>query len=461
MPSILPAACLAIIALAATLRAAAPTPLENPPATPAPARSPHSLKDTVPVETLGDSVVARRNGFEVVPGKDPNGWSFILEPYLWALGVDGTVGVNGFDTHVDYNPLTVVKHLDWGIMAKGEVRKGKWGILGDGFFAQLSASGDPPGPLYNNANIKLQQGMVELALAYRIIDDRRGFLDIYAGARYNYFGINIDASVDDAGVQEVSDDAAQRTFRVVRARVQSAVDAEVQRLRVPLAAETAVLDEDVRVEEAILREDVRARIAASLESDLLARLRRDLASNQLLQDAVRTAEILRAIRGVRGEFRALLNAALDARLGEDRARIDVRLAEDRARIDARVAQARANAQARVSRAEKRFSQALSKELEDRLPTSKSGDRWWVDPIVGLRGQINFTRWLFLALQGDVGGFGAGSQIAWFASGSIGFNLTRNIFLETGYRYFYMDYVKNGLVYDAAQSGLFTGVGVKF
>ena len=126
--------------------------------------------------------------------------------------MDGTVGVKGFDTHVDYNPLTVVKHLDWGIMAKGEVRKGKWGILGDGFFAQLSASGDPPGPLYNNANIKLQQGMVELALAYRIIDDRRGFLDIYAGARYNYFGINVDASIDDAGVQEVSDDAAQRTL---------------------------------------------------------------------------------------------------------------------------------------------------------------------------------------------------------------------------------------------------------
>ena len=41
------------------------------------------------------------------------------------------------------------------------------------------------------------------------------------------------------------------------------------------------------------------------------------------------------------------------------------------------------------------------------------------------------------------------------------NLTRNIFLETGYRYFYMDYIKSGLTYDAAQSGLFTGVGVKF
>ena len=116
-------------------------------------------------------------------------------------------------------------------MAEGEVRKGKWGILGDGFFAQLSASGDPPGPLYNNANIKLQQGMVELALAYRIIDDRRGFLDIYAGARYNYFGIDVDASIDEAGIQRVSDDATQRIFGAVGARVQRAVSAEVQKLR--------------------------------------------------------------------------------------------------------------------------------------------------------------------------------------------------------------------------------------
>ena len=41
------------------------------------------------------------------------------------------------------------------------------------------------------------------------------------------------------------------------------------------------------------------------------------------------------------------------------------------------------------------------------------------------------------------------------------NFTRNLFAEMGYRYFYMDYVKNGLIYDAAQSGLFMGVGVKF
>ena len=419
--------------------AASPMSAENPAPTSAPAGSPHSLKETVPVESLGDSILARHTGFEVVPGKDPNGWSFIIEPYLWGLGVDGTVGVKRFDTHVDYNPLTVVKHLDWGIMAEGEVRKGKWGILGDGFFAQLSASGDPPGPLYNNANIKLQQGMVELALAYRIIDDRRGFVDIYAGARYNYFGIDVDASVDNAGIQRVSDDAARRIFGAVGTRVQGAVSAEVQKLRVESGSE-----------EAILEADARNRLARDLESDLQARLRRELDSSHPLREAVRTEDILRIAKGVRGEYRAFLDAVLDERL-----------AQDRARLDAAEANEVTKAKARVAQAEKRLSKALSQELENRLPTSKSGNQWWVDPIIGLRTQINFTRWLFLALQGDVGGFGAGSEIAWFASGSIGVNFTRNLFAEMGYRYFYMDYVKNGLIYDAAQSGLFMGVGVKF
>ena len=394
----------------------------------------------MPVESLGDSVVARHTGFEVVPGKDPNGWSFIIEPYLWGLGVDGTVGVKRFDTHVDYNPLTVVKHLDWGIMAEGEVRKGKWGILGDGFFAQLSASGDPPGPLYNNANIKLQQGMVELALAYRIIDDRRGFLDIYAGARYNYFGIDVDASVDEAGIQRVSDDAAQRIFGAVGTRVQSAVSAEVQKLRVEFGNE-----------EAILEDDARNRLARDLESDLQARLRRELASSRPLREAVRD-------RGYSAHSQG--RARRIPRFCRRGARTSAWRKSGPA-LDAAEANEVTKAKARVAQAEKRLSKALSQELENRLPTSKSGDQWWVDPIIGLRTQINFTRWLFLALQGDVGGFGAGSEIAWFASGSIGVNFTRNLFAEMGYRYFYMDYVKNGLIYDAAQSGLFMGVGVKF
>ena len=237
----------------------------------------------------------------------------------------------------------------------------------------------------------------------------------------------------------MSDDATQRISGAVGARVQRAVSAEVQKLQTELGNE-----------EAILEDDARNRLARDLESDLQARLRRELSSSRPLREAVRTEDILRIAKGVRGEFRAFVDAVLAERL-----------AQERARLDAAEANEVTKAKARVAQAEKRLSKALSQELENRLPTSRSGDQWWVDPIIGLRTQINFTRWLFLALQGDVGGFGAGSEIAWFASGSIGVNFTRNLFAEMGYRYFYMDYVKNGLIYDAAQSGLFMGVGVKF
>ena len=237
----------------------------------------------------------------------------------------------------------------------------------------------------------------------------------------------------------MSDDATQRISGAVGARVQRAVGAEVQKLQTESGNE-----------EAILEEDARNRLARDLESDLQARLRRELASSRPLREAVRTEDILRIAKGVRGEFRAFVDAVLAERL-----------AQERARLDAAEANEVTKAKARVAQAEKRLSKALSQELENRLPTSRSGDQWWVDPIIGLRTQINFTRWLFLALQGDVGGFGAGSEIAWFASGSLGVNFTRNLFAEMGYRYFYMDYVKNGLTYDAAQSGLFMGVGVKF
>ncbi len=75
--------------------------------------------------------------------------------------------------------------------------------------------------------------------------------------------------------------------------------------------------------------------------------------------------------------------------------------------------------------------------------------------------MNLTRWLFLAAQGDVGGFGAGSQIAWNVQTTIGVNFTRNIFGEIGYRYMYVDYTNGGFVYDMNSFGLYSGIGVRF
>ena len=43
----------------------------------------------------------------------------------------------------------------------------------------------------------------------------------------------------------------------------------------------------------------------------------------------------------------------------------------------------------------------------------------------------------------------------------GVNITRNTFLETGYRFFYMDRSNDGFTYNAGEYGLVSGIGLKF
>ena len=391
--------------------AAAQTPQE----TPAAGVSQTSSKNFTPVENLPTKLPRY---FEVVPGKDPNGWSFILEPYGWALGIDGTVGVGRFSSDVNVNSIDVLKHIDWFIFMKGEVRKGKWGVFADGFFAQLSAEGSPPGPLYDNVNLKVQQGMAELGIAYRVIDDRRGFVDAYVGARYNYLGLSLGASVDTAGVQDVSDAAAQRIFTRIREKSQ-----------------------------AIITQN-----AGILESDLQNQISQGVTGRRLEEwgnlphsasDFLKDAEVLNVFKRAGPEVRNYIAAVAAA----DTAAAKNQLTQD--------------IQNRVSAAQTKLANAIAGRLNKSLPTSQSASKWWIDPIIGLRGQINFTRWFFLALQGDVGGFTAGSQIAWLATGTLGINFTRNIFVEAGYRYYYVDYTSGSFSYKVAEAGPFMGFGVKF
>jgi hypothetical protein len=66
----------------------------------------------------------------------------------------------------------------------------------------------------------------------------------------------------------------------------------------------------------------------------------------------------------------------------------------------------------------------------------SDSTYLVDPIVGLRAKIYFTRKFNLNLQGDVGGFGVSdnsSDLSWQGLGTLGYDFTRHFSLDLGYR----------------------------
>lgn len=349
-------------------------------------------------EFLRDSIVSPKHPFELVPGKDPDGLSFSFAPYLWTSGLEGTVGIGRApDIHVNAPTRKLLQNLNWGVSAFGEARKGRWGLLADGYYADLSASQNLGGVFYKSGSLGIQQAFASLALACRIIDDRRGFLDVYAGARYNYLGSQVSLDVNPAGTGGFS----------------SALG-ECMALRV--------------------KQDV-ARALTGKADEVL----KDLANgDRRLREALGGRILGRGFDASREAIKRLIKAEAQAQLDPSAANL---AAAEAAKGD--------------------LKKTLASDIENALPRRYSMSQWWVDPIAGLRMQINFTRWLYLATQADGGGFGAGSQITWNVMAALGVNFTRNVFGELGYRYMYVDYNKNALLYQMNTYGLIGSIGVKF
>jgi hypothetical protein len=59
----------------------------------------------------------------------------------------------------------------------------------------------------------------------------------------------------------------------------------------------------------------------------------------------------------------------------------------------------------------------------------------------------------VALYGDIGGFGAGSDLTWHGVATVNYQITRNMRVGAGWRYFKVNYdTSDGFLYNVAQSG---------
>ena len=59
-------------------------------------------------------------------------WQYKLTPYLWAMGIDGDIGVRNATIPVDVKFSDAVKDMDVGGMLAMEANNGTWGVLLDG-----------------------------------------------------------------------------------------------------------------------------------------------------------------------------------------------------------------------------------------------------------------------------------------------------------------------------------------
>lgn len=117
-------------------------------------------------------------GFAPISHAADDGWHFEVTPYLFAAGLDGSVGLRGVTANVDASFSDLLDNLDQGFMALFTARRGPWtlGLEGvymkiedeatqsvTGPFGQVTASG----ALNVTSSLYVYQGSV----GYRVLDD--------------------------------------------------------------------------------------------------------------------------------------------------------------------------------------------------------------------------------------------------------------------------------------------------
>ncbi|MCB1502721.1 MAG: hypothetical protein KDK07_23585 [Bauldia sp.] len=86
---------------------------------------------------------------------------------------------------------------------------------------------------------------------------------------------------------------------------------------------------------------------------------------------------------------------------------------------------------------------------------------WTDPIVGVMGDIDLSRRLYLTGWAMVGGFGVSSDSLWDVMGAAGYRFDDTVSMMLGYRAAAVDFENDSLTYDVSMRGLIAGVVLRY
>ena len=93
--------------------------------------------------------------------------------------------------------------------------------------------------------------------------------------------------------------------------------------------------------------------------------------------------------------------------------------------------------------------------------NNSGTQTWADPIFGLRGRYFVSRAVFLNFYGDIGGFGAGSDLSWQVLGGVGVQAARWCDVQLGYRALGFEYGSGNGKQEITTHGPIIGATIRF
>jgi hypothetical protein len=142
-------------------------------------------------------------GVEQPSVKTTEPWQITVGGPGWLAGVSGTTGFHGVNSNINVSVGQILRHLNVIYSFGGEVRRGRFGLLGDLLY--LNAQGGDNGTgLVSKLDLGLQLFLGEFFGSYRVIEGPRGWLDLLAGFRYTYLGEQLGVQANNMAIDSAS-----------------------------------------------------------------------------------------------------------------------------------------------------------------------------------------------------------------------------------------------------------------
>lgn len=378
----------------------------------------------------------------IVPPEEDH-WKLMLASPGWMAGVNGTVGVDGVNSHVDLGIKDLINKIDMAWATRGELSKGRFGVMGELVYMSLSDSLGVGGPV-NKVDVRMDQYLADFSLRWRLVERDWGFVDAIGGVRYTNLYQSVHLQANDQAISETTDDIVDEVGRRLRERLDEVLTGDRFRNALAEAVKERITDKL----ETITGPEPKKRSLpiVALAHRPVTRLGREIDRLILRKEAELVRTTLATERAAVEADREALRAATEAA---------------RAAAQARAAALRVTVNERIATAKKQLESEIEKKLHTTLNQSVALDYAWWDPYVGVRVRYNVTPAIYLQARGDIGGFGVGSDLMWQLEGAMGFQLTHRIFAELGYRALSFDYSSGGFTYDVITHGAQVTVGMDF
>ena len=131
-------------------------------------------------ETVGASTPSTKQD-----SSDDEGWHFAVTPYLFLSGIKGTVGARGRAFDLGSSDFEGGKRDNFaiGFMAAVEARRGRFVIVNDMIWANLTSEKDTVGPLYSTTKVGTKLFIIDPEAGYRFVNSEKGSIDVLGGVR--------------------------------------------------------------------------------------------------------------------------------------------------------------------------------------------------------------------------------------------------------------------------------------